>query len=421
MKQRRPLWQRILERHKYRGRLLRPRVPLVLRLRRVGHQAERRTALPPRVTQYSLNLHLQLSWPFVSVQGNTRNDTYLHSSFAENFLWLTPGQASRHSFTSHHTYTSLRNLCVLCASAVNNYLEKTITAETQRTQRLRREISLFRESRGLVLPQTRKLARILQQANTTNSLTHISHNVSNAQNISNDSQVTNKSVEVQEARKIFAGMLLQHSNLATHITSRISSSSTRVDLQREVKDTPKISTQFHSHRAEQKVSQHNTSSSTRQVNIETPISHLYSTVGSAPALPTNPRILLATPPVTSRAIANGPNAFTAVLPKERGQAPLPDLFLPQRAQRERVNKRTSQEGRLAPAALYTQPVARNFVTQPAHDENGSQSQVRTVPSASPQTITPTQQQPSLDIGRLTDEVYRHIQRKIRVERERRGL
>jgi hypothetical protein len=125
--------------------------------------------------------------------------------------------------------------------------------------------------------------------------------------------------------------------------------------------------------------------------------------------------------VTSRAIANGPNAFTAVLPKERGQAPLPDLFLPQRAQRERVNKRTSQEGRLAPAALYTQPVARNFVTQPAHDETGSQSQVRTVPSASPQTITPTQQQPSLDIGRLTDEVYRHIQRKIRVERERRGL
>ena len=162
MKQRRPLWQRILERHKYRGRLLRPRVPLVLRLRRVGHSVERRTTLPPRVTQYSLNLHLQLSWPFVSVQGNTRNDTYLHSSFAENFLWLTPGQASRHSQTSHHTYTSLRNLCVLCASAVNNYLEKTITAETQRTQRLRREISLFRESRGLVLPQTRKLVRILQ-------------------------------------------------------------------------------------------------------------------------------------------------------------------------------------------------------------------------------------------------------------------
>ncbi len=107
-----------------------------------------------------------------------------------------------------------------------------------------------------------------------------------------------------------------------------------------------------------------------------------------------------------------------MLPKERGRATLPDLFLPER---ERVNKRTNQEARIAPAALYMQPVARNFVTQPAHDESGSQSQVRTVPSASPQTITQTQQQPSLDIGRLTDEVYRHIQRKIRVERERRGL
>jgi hypothetical protein len=420
MKQRRLLWQRILERHKFRGRLLRPRVPLVLlRLRRVGHDLKRRTALQPHVTQYALNLHLQLSWPFVSVHGNTLHDTQLHSSSAQNFLWLTPGQSSLHSQTSHYSYSSLRNLCVLCASAVNKQI---ITAETQRTQRLRREISLFRESRGFVLPQTRKLIQLLQQANTTNSLTHISHNVSHAQNVSNESNTTNKSVEVQEARKIFAGMLLQNSNLATHITSRISSSSTRVDLQREIKDAPKISTRppgsastqlklaavaehhrvvkssksissdlttFHSQRAEHDVLQHTTVFRTQHINSETPISLLHTTVVNA-----------------------------QVLPKERGRATLPDLFLPER---ERVNKRANQEGRLAPATLYTQPVARNFVTQPAHDETGSQSQVRTIPSASPQINTPTQQQPSLDIGRLTDEVYRHIQRKIRVERERRGL
>jgi hypothetical protein len=276
---------------------------------------------------------------------------------------------------------------------------------------LHREIRLSAQSFGFVLPQTRRLIQLLQQTNSVNTSAHVSHNVNH------ESHAVNKSVEVQEARKIFAGMVLQHSNLATHITNRISSSFTRSDLQREINDAPKVPTQFHSHRTEHKLSQHTAAFSTRQVNIETPISLLYSTAGSAPALPASPRILLATPPVTGRAIANGPNAFATVLPNERLQATLPDLFLPER---ERVDKRANHEGRLAPAALYTQPVARNFVTQPAHDETGSQSQVRTVPSASPQTSTPTQQ-PSLDIGRLTDEVYRHIQRKIRVERERRGL
>ena len=417
MNERRLLWQRILERHRYRGRLLRPRVPLVL-LRRSGNNAERRTALQPRVTQYALNLHLQLSWPFVSVQGNTRSDTHLSSSSARNYLWLTPGRPSLHSQTSQDVYSSLCNLSILCASVVNKWLGRA-TTETQRTQSLHREISLFRESRGFVLPQTRKLIQLLQQANTTNSLTHISHNVSHAQSVSNEFNTTNKSVEVQEARKIFAGMLLQNSNLATHITNRISSSSTRVDLQRETNNAPKISTRpptsastqlklaavvehhrvvkssksiasdltkFHSHRADHDVVQHTTVFRTQHVTSETPISLLHTTV--------------------------------PVPPIERGRATLPDLFLPER---ERVNQRTNQEGRLAPAALYTQPVARNFVTQPAHDETGSQSQVRTVPSASPQTTTQIQQQPSLDIGRLTDEVYRHIQRKIRVERERRGL
>ena len=417
MNERRPLWQRILERHKYRGRLLRPRVPLVLlRLRRWENNAERRAALQPRVTRYALNLHLHLSWPFVSVEGNTLHDTHLHSSFARNsvhtnstrnFLWLMPGAPSSQSKQS--TYSSLCNLSVLCASVVNNWSGRT-TTETQRTQSLHREIRLFGQSFGLVLPQTRKLIQLLQQTNAVNTSTHASHNVSN------ESHVTNKSVEVQEARKIFAGMVLQHSNLATHITSRIFSSSTRVALQKEIHDTPKTSqpssgstqskltavaehhrvvkssksiasdlTEFHSRRVEHDVLQHTTVFRTQHANSETPISLLHSTVG------------------TQRALL-----------QQRGQATLPDLVFP-----ERVNNRTTQEGRLAPAALYTQPVARNFVTQPAREE--TRSQVSTVPSASPQTITPTQQQPSLDIGRLTDEVYRHIQRKIRVERERRGL
>jgi hypothetical protein len=34
---------------------------------------------------------------------------------------------------------------------------------------------------------------------------------------------------------------------------------------------------------------------------------------------------------------------------------------------------------------------------------------------------PAAPQPPLDIARLSDDVYRHIQRKIRIDRERRGL
>jgi hypothetical protein len=425
--QRQSLWQRILERHKYRGRLLRPRVPLVLlRVRRGGHEAERRTALRARVTQYALNLHLHLSWPFVSVQGDTLHETHLHSNFSRNFLWLTPGQPSLHSETSQHTYSSLYNIergqaplpDLFFVSALGG-MNKSRRGACPRSM-LHREISLFRESRGFVLPQTRKLVQLLQQANTTSSLTHISQNVSHAQNVSNESQAINKNIEVQEARKIFAGMVLQHSNLSTHITNRIFSPPTYAERHEEITDTPKISTRppssgstqlklaavvehhrvvkssksiasdltkFHSHRTEHDVLQHTTVFRTQHGNIETPISLLHSTARNA-----------------------------QVLPKERRQATRPDLFLP-----ERFNERTSQEGWLAIAPLYTQPVARNFVTQPARDETGSQSQVRTMPSASPQTNISTQQQPPLDIGRLTDEVYRHIQRKIRVERERRGL
>ena len=51
--------------------------------------------------------------------------------------WLCP--------KSHHTCSSLCNLCVLCASVVEDCLGKT-TTETQRTQRLHREIRLFGQS-----------------------------------------------------------------------------------------------------------------------------------------------------------------------------------------------------------------------------------------------------------------------------------
>src|SRR5262245_9999024 len=90
-----PLWQRILGRHKYKGRLLRPRVPLVLRIWRLENQHGTRTVLQPQTTQYALSLHLQLAWPFVSVRRTAFSETHQHSAnFTRSFLWLTPGRTS---------------------------------------------------------------------------------------------------------------------------------------------------------------------------------------------------------------------------------------------------------------------------------------------------------------------------------------
>ena len=70
--------------------------------------------------------------------------------------------------------------------------------------------------------------------------------------------------------------------------------------------------------------------------------------------------------------------------------------------------------------LYAQPAVRSFAVHPAVD------------TPKPATVTAEQRpvppppvaaavQPQIDLARLTEDVYHHIQRKIRIERERRGL
>ena len=76
------------------------------------------------------------------------------------------------------------------------------------------------------------------------------------------------------------------------------------------------------------------------------------------------------------------------------------------------------EGMRSP--LYAQPAARSFANHPAvttaqqapaPEQRSAQS-----PPAHAQAL-----QPQIDLGRLSEDVYQHIQRKIRIERERRGL
>jgi hypothetical protein len=70
--------------------------------------------------------------------------------------------------------------------------------------------------------------------------------------------------------------------------------------------------------------------------------------------------------------------------------------------------------------LFEQSAWLNLANQPAQESAGrAQSPEQSAPATPPARVQPLQ--PPLDISRLSDEVYRHIQRKIRVERERRGM
>ena len=70
------------------------------------------------------------------------------------------------------------------------------------------------------------------------------------------------------------------------------------------------------------------------------------------------------------------------------------------------------------APLYAQPATRDFASQLATAPiPPTQMEPRSAPAPS-LAVTP---QPPIDLGRLGEDVYQYIQRKVRIERERRGL
>jgi hypothetical protein len=67
------------------------------------------------------------------------------------------------------------------------------------------------------------------------------------------------------------------------------------------------------------------------------------------------------------------------------------------------------------APLYPQPVPRSFAAPPR------QAPAAPTVVAPPVMPSPAPAPPTIDVGRLTEDVYHHLQRRIRIERERRGL
>lgn len=74
----------------------------------------------------------------------------------------------------------------------------------------------------------------------------------------------------------------------------------------------------------------------------------------------------------------------------------------------------------ARSPLYAQSARLNLANPPAHSA-AEHLQSREKSSPAPPRASVLAAQPPLDMARLSEEVYRHIQRKIRIERERRGL
>jgi len=70
--------------------------------------------------------------------------------------------------------------------------------------------------------------------------------------------------------------------------------------------------------------------------------------------------------------------------------------------------------------LYVRPVTRSLAIPPAGpSSHDAPPEPRAAQALPPEIRIPTP--PPIDLERLTEDVYHHLQRRMRIERERRGL
>jgi hypothetical protein len=84
---------------------------------------------------------------------------------------------------------------------------------------------------------------------------------------------------------------------------------------------------------------------------------------------------------------------------------------------ERVSTHTTLVTRVVQATAAHETPAPRVLHRPA--EERSHQDVQTDQPSAPAPMRPPIP-PTIDVARLSDEVYRHIQRRVRIERERRG-
>jgi hypothetical protein len=349
----RPLWKRILERYKFRGSLLRPRVPLVLfRIWSPNTNRQAQRGSGPTVAHYPLTLNFNAFWQ-QPINKETRRQTLIERSIFSRAVtrellqaWLDPDRTNGSARLpdliarpsakvrgSAETISVARHAQARAASALP--LERTVTLPpgvSSQPPALHDELSHLGPRRKTIGPKTfRRFSEKVFKSGV--------HTLVAERNVLVTSSA--RSGELAYRPKSNSAGGASSSPLeddaafqpATLPRSRISRS-----LQRNVDMTPRLS-----------------------VSVQSQFIQ------------------------PERAVWAGQNSLPGVRSR-----------------------------------LFAQSASLNLASPPAAGSAArSEPQEQTSISRLPAVVQPAQ--PQLDIGRLSDEVYRHIQKKIRVERERRGM
>jgi hypothetical protein len=345
---RRPLWECILDRHKYHSRWLRARVPLVFRrLSSPAHFYQRPRLLTP-IVQYPLNLRLQLSWPLVSVK---------ETRFRETITQASVIRSHRQRMLDQPVPARMQ-----LSSLIKSYAIVS-------GQRDRFRSTLTHSARSLNLPT---------EVESGKTRTHL-------ESAKTPGQVESSKASVHpedEARGTFPEVVITRRPLTT-VREIVSPRSLVTASDPRSFRHPAPASKSAATASAQSIGTSKSSSHTRRRET---LSH------AEVFQPSRPNADTASPPVPASVTTRSAPAATTESTR-RTLAPVQER-------------------------LYRQPAARDFASPAAHAAE-KQSELLEPPSSLPQR--PSMPQPALDIGQLSEEVYRHIQRKLRIERERRGL
>ncbi|MGH9972174.1 MAG: hypothetical protein ACREBG_30890 [Pyrinomonadaceae bacterium] len=374
----RPLWKRILERHKFRGRLLRARVPLVL-LRLWSPIDSRQARIPPRpdVSPYLLSLHIELSWPqwLVNAYGpriRLEKSTF-NSSVIKELKWLCRNPRST------NTSSTLRS----------NPIGRRPSSEAGRNQG---RIAPGRQGRGRGHSAS-ELAAGGRWDSPANLRTL-------APVLADRSLPPDRSTRIPATLRPFTETFAKN-RLHTAFVDRDVFAPAVFRIAKPMQGVERISVggsllppAFDAAATQQVISRRNGVARALNRNVET-TAQARSSVQSR---------------FGHRARTD---ADVEVMP--RASAPVQSRFV-HRARTDADGRDSLDSGR---SRLYAQSAWLNFANNPASSSTERiQPPEQATPTRPPASVQPVQ--PQLDIGRLSEEVYRHIQRKIRVERERRG-
>lgn len=383
-----PLWKIILERHKYTGRLLRPRVPLVfLRLRSFPEALPSRRSLQPWVTQYPLHLHFQLSFPWAQTIVRMNSVANAYALVMDQRNHLHPRSIVYRAVAGAPQATTPRHAQRVSQARDRHELTRGFHASSHRNTNDERSETRSTEKTITSTLQTRESKEIQRALSSSAITTHIVSNFTRS--VMSALPAMRMSVPAQRALA-YNNSQLNHAQI-NHA-------------------------QFNHKQVTHKQSNPNQINYSRinyeQINhasIGEQIFHYFKSI--SPLKEADSPTLRVMPPVD---LMHGLRAKPEVA--NDPVRPFVGFAFP-KPQHQELRPSTATT---ANQPLYAQSVSRTFAAQPQHGD-AAQPQTHHQSTPPPVRVSAPAPPPPLDIARLSDAVYRHIQQKIRVDRERRGL